>query len=121
MTSRDLGTPADRIRWAVEQSGHTLPEIAADIGCSHSALSQWQTGATTVDNIKAGLLLRFCEFTGASIQWLLTGDGPRLAGYARPKDEAPLLTLAQHIVRDLDPITVATAERLLRALEPGAE
>lgn len=118
MTGRDLATPADRVRWAVEQSGHTLPEIAAAIGCTHSALSQWQTGSTAVENIKAGLLLRFCEHTGASIQWIMTGDGPRLTRYARPREEPPLLALAQHIVRDLDPGIVATAERLLRALEP---
>ncbi len=116
--SRDLATPADRIRWAIEQSGHRLIDVAIAVGCSHSALSQWQTGATQVENIKVGLLLKFCDFTGASLQWLLTGDGPRLMRYAKPFADSALVQRAAHIARDLPPEIAAVAERVLKALEP---
>lgn len=115
---RDPSTPADRIRWAIRQSGRTLEDIAEAMECSHSALSLWQTGRTNVQNIKAGLLVAFSRETGSSIDWLLTGDGPRLTGYTRPPEEAPLVTMARHIVVDL-PDQTDMAQRLLQALEPA--
>ena len=118
---RDVSSPADRFRWAIKQSGRTLEEIADAVGCTHAALSLWQTGKTNVHNIKVGLLLAFSRETGASIDWLLTGDGPRLATYARPRSEAPLIVMARHIVNDLPEQTAATAQRLLEALEPPSK
>ena len=117
---REPNTPADRVRWAISHAQITLPELADQIGCSHSALSQWQTGETIIENVKAGLLFRFCERTGVSMRRLLTGDGPRVVAYPR-RSEPPLLAAAAHIVNDLSPDTAALAERLLRALEPSAE
>lgn len=114
---RDPSTPADRIRWAVRQSGRTLEDIAEAMECSHSALSLWQTGRTNVHNIKAGLLVAFSRETGVSIDWLLTGDGPRLTGYGRQRDEAPLVATARHIVTEM-PEQMDVAQRLLAALEP---
>ena len=101
----------------MRQSGRTLEDIAGAMDCSHSALSLWQTGRTNVHNIKAGLLVAFSRETGASIDWLLTGDGPRLTGYAKPREEAPLVVMARHIVVDL-PDQMDVAQRLLEALEP---
>lgn len=118
--SRDLSTPSDRIRWAVQNSGKRLVDIAEAIGCSHSALSQWQNGHTHVENIKVGLLLGFCRETGASIQWILTGDGPRMSTYGSPHPEPPLVVMAAHIAHDMPAETVALAERMLIALEPAA-
>lgn len=115
---REPLTPADRVRWAVDQSGHGLEYIADQIGCSHAALSFWQTGKTNIHNVKVGLLVEFCRVTGANLQWLLTGDGPRLTQYARPPEEAPLMAAARHIVQDLPPSVAATAYKLLTALEP---
>lgn len=115
---RDSSNPGSRFRWAIKQSGRTLEDIADAIGCTHATLSLWQTGKTNVHNIKAGLLLAFARQTGASLEWLLTGDGPRLSGYPQPRRDAPLIAMARHIVADLPPNTVATAERLLAALEP---
>lgn len=119
--TRDLVTASDRIRWAIEQSGHGLAYIAEQIGCSHAALSFWQTGKTNIANVKVGLLMEFSRVTGASLQWLLSGDGPRLVHYARVGAEAPLVASARHIVQDLDPSVAAMAYRLLSALEPTGE
>ncbi len=115
--ARDPTSPSDRIRWAIEQSELGLESIAASIGCTHSALSQWQTGKTNIANVKVGLLMDFCKITGANISWLLTGDGPRLRAYSRPASEAPLMTMARHIVQDLSPEIAATAYRVLAALD----
>lgn len=117
---REPTSPSERVRWAIDQSGRKLEDIAAAIDCTHSALSQWQTGKTNLYNVKVGLLLAFCRETGANIQWLLTGDGPRLVSFARSPEEPPLVTQARHIVQDLTPDVAATAYRLLAALEPEA-
>ncbi len=115
---REPSTPAERIRWAVEQSGLRLVDIAEHVGCTHSALSYWQTGATRAENIKAMHLLRFCEITGASPHWLMSGDGPRLTHYAKRSPGADLIATAEHVVRDLGPEAAAVALRLLRTLDP---
>jgi len=117
---REPISPAERIRWSIEQSEQRLETIAAEIGCTHSALSQWQTGKTNIANVKVGLLLDFCKFTGANISWLLTGDGPRLSTYGRPMSEAPLVAMARHIVQDRSPDTADTAYRVLPALDSAA-
>jgi transcriptional regulator with XRE-family HTH domain len=115
--TREPLSPADRIRWAIDQSGLGLERIADEIGCTHSALSQWQTGKTNVANVKVGLLMAFCQVTGANITWLLTGDGPRLLTYSKGTTEAPLMAMARHIVQDLSPEVAATAYRVLTALD----
>ena len=81
---RDLTTANARIRWAIEKvrsQGVVLEKLAEMVGCSHAALSQWQTGATNMDNVKVGLLTNFCKATGVSLHWLLTGEGPRTDWY----------------------------------------
>jgi transcriptional regulator with XRE-family HTH domain len=78
---RDLTTPTERIAWAIEQvkaTGVSLEQLAERVGCSHAALSQWQTGATNIENVKAGLLDRFCEETGVSPHWILHGGPNRV-------------------------------------------
>lgn len=113
---RDLLTPGDRIRWAVDNCGRTLEDLADALECTHSALSQWQTNKTNMHNVKAGLLVAFARETRTSLDWLLTGNGPRITGYS-PAQEAPLVRLARHIAADL-PQQAHVAEKLLQALEP---
>lgn len=117
---REPSSAADRIRWAVKQSDRTLVQIADEVGCTHVTLSLWQTGATLVENIKVGLLVKFCEVTGANLQWLLTGEGPRLAHYPKASAGSALVATAEHLARDAPPEVVKTAERVLRALDPDA-
>lgn len=118
---REPSTPSDRIRWAIDQTDFGLESIAAKIGCSHAALSFWQTGKTNLHNVKVGLLMEFCKVTGTNLQWLLTGDGPRLTHYPRADAfEAPLISAARRIVQDMSPAMAETAYRLLAALDPPA-
>jgi transcriptional regulator with XRE-family HTH domain len=78
---RDLDTPADRIAFAIERSEMTLETLAAKIGCSHAALSQWRSGKTDASHIKAGLLQAFADATNTDVRWLLTGKGPVVSRY----------------------------------------
>lgn len=111
---RELGTEAARVRWAIEQSGRTLVQLAVDVGCTHATLSQWQTGSTSLTSAKVGLVLAFCRATSVNMQWLLTGDGPAVSSYKLP--EPDLVTEAKYLVRER-PELVDSAYRVLRALE----
>lgn len=106
--------PAARVRWAIRNSGRTLQDIAAAIGCSHATLSQWQTGVATIDHVKAGLLLRFAQETGTSLNWLLTGHGPAVTVYPSLAD-SEVVSVAREIAADY-PELADTATRLLGAL-----
>lgn len=110
-------TASQRIAWAISESGKTLVAIAAEIGCSHAALSQWSTGKTEAENIKAGLLNRFADATHVEMRWLLTGQGPVRTSYPRA---TPLLLLVRE-VDELGDEASQQAERVLRALLPGGD
>jgi transcriptional regulator with XRE-family HTH domain len=112
---RELLTPAQRIAWAIAHSGKTLVQIAEEIGCSHAALSQWATGKTVAEHIKAGLLQRFADAVAVEIRWLLTGDGPARTHY--PAHHQSFIAVAREIDEMEGPLP-SQAERLLRALLP---
>lgn len=108
---RDMTDPAGRIRWAVRNSGKTLQSIADTIGCSHATLSQWQTGVTTIEHVKVGLLVRFAAETGVNLQWLLSGDGQAITTYS-PTENHDLLTQARYIVQEVPNMADAAASVL---------
>lgn len=111
----ELLTPAQRISWAIEQSGRAGYSIAESIGCSHVAVHKWASGETEAGHIKAALLQKFADETGVEVRWLLTGEGPARSGYS--KDLRPLVLLAREI-SDLPSEYAERAERVLRALLP---
>jgi hypothetical protein len=53
-----------------------VPNLAKKVEVPSRTWSNYETGVT----IPGIVLLRFIELTGASSHWLLTGQGPRLAG-----------------------------------------
>jgi transcriptional regulator with XRE-family HTH domain len=114
MLPDDLDTPAKRIAYAIEKSEKTLEQLAEEIGCSHAALSQWQTGATNVANIKAGLLLAFSEKTGIDVRWLLTGDGPRVSRYIM-RPEMQRIATALQVMERSSPLQIETVVRMVEA------
>lgn len=105
-------TLAERIAWAVEHSGKTLERLGEESGCSHAAISQWQTGKTK--QIQSDLLLRFADATGVELRWLLTGAGPRLSRYligeAMDRVSEALAKLARE-----EPLQVDTVVRMVEA------
>ena len=114
MAPDDLDTPAKRIAHAIERSGKTLEQLAEEVGCSHAALSQWQTGSTNVANIKAGLLLAFSERTGADVRWLLTGKGPRVSRYMLQSEMQRIATALQ-VMEQSAPLQIETVVRMVEA------
>lgn len=113
--AEDQLTPAQRIGWAIRNSGKTLEAIADAIGCTHPTLSYWQTGVTDVENAKAMLLQRFADETGVEIRWILTGEGNVRRDYKQ--SVSPLELLARQVSAHDGPIA-DQAERVIRALMP---
>lgn len=113
---RELADPGKRVEWAITHCKRTAKDIATEMGVSHAVLSQWKGGKTNLHNAKVCHVLKFCQVTGIRIDWLLTGDGERLAQPQR-SDEPDLVAQARHIMHDLSPELAATAYRLLAALE----
>ena len=120
MSSRDLDTPASRIAHAIGQCGKTLETLAQEVGCTHAALSQWQTGSTNAANIKAALLSSFADATGTDVRWLLTGNGPAVSRYILT-DELARLSAALKVLEDKAPWQVETVVRMVEAAAESAD
>jgi len=110
----DLTQATDRIRRAIEASGKTLTELALEVGCSHAALSQWQSGRTDISGIKAGLLQKFAEATNTDVRWLLTGQGPVVSRYMRTREMERVAT-ALRVMERTAPLQIETVVRMVEA------
>lgn len=64
----------ERIRRARTAAGLNQTELAAHIGVTRAAVSQWELGTTKSPNPKN--IFAIAEVTGFSPQWLATGEGP---------------------------------------------
>ena len=65
----------DRIIGAYENAGLTTSQtgIAKDLGIFQSAVGAWKRGG----NVKPGVMRLIAKHTGACMEWLYTGRGPR--------------------------------------------
>jgi transcriptional regulator with XRE-family HTH domain len=117
MERESITAAGERVLWAKEHSGRTWQDLAAAVGCSHSALILWSKGTTALDNAKVHLVLAFARETGVSLDWLLTGEGPAITAY-KPAEHGLVLE-ARHLVAE-HPALADTALRLLRAIDPDA-
>jgi transcriptional regulator with XRE-family HTH domain len=107
-----LNTIAQRVAWAIAESGRTKTDIAKQIGCTHAALSQWASGRVDIGNSRVNLLRAFCAAVHVRVDWLLTGEGAARDSYP---EASALVVIARDIAaRDGD--LADTAERILRAL-----
>ena len=66
---------SERVRYAIEQSGHTPSSVARVIGCTPAAVLQWISGDTK--NIKNDLLFALADATKFEARWIGTGNGPQ--------------------------------------------
>lgn len=115
MRPMDSLTRAERFEWALEHSGKTASEIAAAIGCSQPALSQWKSGSTKAYD--AELLLRFARECNVRVDWLLWGEEP-----ARPPAlfETELERRALSALRAMEERAPYRAEAAVVMLEAAA-
>lgn len=73
-------TTADRVRDLIEQSGLSQGEFAEHIGLDKTKMSKSLSGTRRFSSLD---LARIAELTGASVDWLITGDQNELAMAAR--------------------------------------
>lgn len=103
---------AQRIDWAIEQSGETISVLAERAGCTHASLSQWRHGRTS--NIRSDLLLKFADATGIDFRWLITGQGPvRARGPLGP--DVGAVEDAMVVVAREQPATYQAIKRMILA------
>jgi len=82
-----LGTVQDRVRYVFDKTGKTQQEFAEALGIGQPHLS----GVMTSRKPSRRLLLMIGEKTGASLDWLETGEGkPYISG--NPQHDPPELT-----------------------------
>lgn len=86
-----MKTLQERVEFAITQ-GFTVGQIAAAIGVSHSAVSQWKSGI--VKSLKADSADGLARLTGWNSTWWAKGEGPRLS-------ETPDLRMRQQGVTNL--------------------
>lgn len=98
----------------LEQRGLSLAAIGDKIGCSHATLSHWKHHKTEVENIKVGLISAFCEQSGVSMQWILTGNGPQFERYFSSSLVAGLAGKLAVMEREA-PDTLAVVARMIDA------
>ena len=65
---------SERVRHAIEQSGHTPSRVARSIGCTPAPRLQWINGPTK--NIRNNLLFALADATRFEARWIGTGKGP---------------------------------------------
>lgn len=94
-TDWDIGVPPERIRQAIEGSGHTLVDVARRLGISRSAVDQWCNGEKTPNLRNLRLLALVC---GRPMAWFFGEE-----------------TVPEHITRD------AEIGRRIRLAFPGIE
>lgn len=108
----DSRSLAERIAYAVDQSGKSLERLASEVGCTHVAISNWQTGKT--QEIKASLLLAFADATGFELRWLLTGKGPVRSRYGLTESMDRVMDAMALLARE-EPLQLETIVRMVEA------
>lgn len=105
MTASTLST---RFREAMADAGLTQAELAERAGVSAVTVGNWQNDRVQPEQVKAVMLLTFARILRVRPEWLLLGEGARLAT-ARPTADdlaasqpvkLPVLTSALQLVTE---------------------
>ena len=72
-----METFPERLAFSIEETGLGRPEFAARAGVGTSALAKWLSGKITP---KSDQLYCLAKTAGVSMEWLLTGKGPKRMG-----------------------------------------
>jgi transcriptional regulator with XRE-family HTH domain len=81
--SPDLGTFAGRLKCARDETGLTQLELAVQAGFRPESISRWERGENEPELANARAL---AEALGCSIDWLVSGVGPRRVAGDIPED-----------------------------------
>jgi transcriptional regulator with XRE-family HTH domain len=86
-----------RLAAIIDNSGLGRPEFAARVGVGTSALAKWLSGKLTP---KSDQLLSLAIAGGVSMEWLLTGKGPKSLGMVDLRKRLLLLALTINTITD---------------------
>lgn len=64
-----------RLRWLINEHECTATELSAQLGKARNTLSQLMLKLRENPRYSSKTLVAFCELTGASLDWLIFGDG----------------------------------------------
>jgi len=70
-----MGTLAKRIRECLDESGHTITELARFVGVKGPSIYDWLNGRTK--RLSGMNLLKTAEFFGVSVDWIDSGKLPK--------------------------------------------
>ena len=99
-----------RIRTQREHLGFTQAELAAMLGVSENAVTQYESGRSSPRRERVPALLKVL---GKSINWLLTGEEPEEEVKAQTRQEQAILIKA----RQLSPESQEILLRMIDALK----
>ena len=72
-----MSTFAERLASAMAERATIPAAVARAAGIRGASMSDWCTGKTRAENLKAEPLLKAAAFLGVNPMWLLNGHGPR--------------------------------------------
>lgn len=104
-------TRPERISWAIENSGKTQEQIAAETGCSQPAISLWKRGE--IKRYDAERLTRFAAACRVRMMWLLYGVGPAIDEQAAPNDLEQRALVALRVMEERAPYAAQAAVLML--------
>jgi transcriptional regulator with XRE-family HTH domain len=84
-----------RITSLRQESNQTLAVVGRAVGVTSAAVQQWESGASR--NLRLHNLDRLARHFGVSIQWLVSGDGPRQVAEAPEPTEVGLLEMFRRL------------------------
>lgn len=116
-------TPGSRLRALRKAAGLSAVNVAAQLGCATSAVTNHENG---INGIRAETAARYAELLGTTPQYILYGDGDGLSGKTATAIRHPgvaLSTLANGKARLEMSVTLpfATALQILALIEEASK
>lgn len=114
MTKRPSDTLGERLKIAIQDSGHTVSDVATRCDISVQAVYNWYNGSTA--ELDGKNLAMVADLTGHDPMWLEFGTGPKVRTYAR-SDRAAKILLALDSLSDTQ---AAAVEQMVLAMQSDA-
>ena len=105
--AKELGR---RIQAAREQRRLTQAKLAAELGVTDNAVTQWETGRAVP---RAERLEKIASSLGVMVTWLLTGEGPSMPVLADSLTELQVINLLRAIPPEKQAAAIEAVARIL--------
>jgi transcriptional regulator with XRE-family HTH domain len=112
-TARDLGR---RIQAARERKRVTQADLAAQLGVTDNAVTQWETGRAAP---RAERLTAIATALGVLVTWLITGEGPIAGPGTDSLSELQLLDLLRAVPPDKQAAAIEAITSVLQGFGMG--